>query len=103
MTRPLQFQPARVRQVCLAVHETGCDHAGNIRENVGLMTQLDTVSHPIRLKSSDETFSGTNFVCHKTCVTTVDIWQVSRLNAQNGLMTHFANNCRSVARPCGGL
>src|SRR6476659_10091702 len=39
--------------------------------NLGLMTQQTTVSRAIRLKSSDQTFSGTLFVCHKTSVTRV--------------------------------
>ena len=37
------------------------------------MTQLETVPRSIRLKSSGPTFSGTDSVCQKTCVTRVDI------------------------------
>jgi hypothetical protein len=39
--------------------------------NVGLMTQLETVSRQIRLKSSELTFVGTDFAPHKTCVRSV--------------------------------
>jgi len=40
--------------------------------NVGLMTQFESVSGPICVKSRDQTFSGTVFVSQKTCLTTVD-------------------------------
>ena len=40
---------------------------------VELMTHLETVSRQIRLKNSGQTFSGTLFAPHKTCVTTVGL------------------------------
>ena len=43
----------------------------SVPKMVGLMTQLEVVSSPIRLKSSGQTFSGTEFVSQKTCLTTV--------------------------------
>jgi hypothetical protein len=37
-------------------------------DNVGLTTLLKTVFRSIRLKSAAPTFSGTDFVCQKTCL-----------------------------------
>jgi hypothetical protein len=42
---------------------------GNNRSNhVGKMTQAEAILGQIRLKSCAMTFSGTEFVCRKTCV-----------------------------------
>src|SRR5436190_18560882 len=64
---------------------------------VGLMTQLGTVCSPIRLKSSDQTFSDTKNVCQKTCVTWVISWDMSRAGRHNDLMTLFRGISPTVA------
>ena len=48
-------------------------------------------------KSSDQTFSGTQFVCHKTCVTTVDCCLVSRPRRRYDLMKQFRLKLRTVS------
>jgi hypothetical protein len=44
----------------------------SVREIVGLMMQLESVSSPIRLKSPAKTFFSTDLAPQKTYVTTVD-------------------------------
>ena len=41
------------------------------RKKIGLKTRLDTVSSPIRLNCSEQTFYGKRFVSQKTYVSTV--------------------------------
>src|SRR6476620_7301859 len=59
-----------------AADSWGTQRRGNrsrqtVAKYVGLITHFRTQSHQIRLKSSGETFYGTHFAPHKTCLTTV--------------------------------
>src|SRR5258705_3279743 len=72
--RPVQMHPQEAK-------------ANNVREQpsvsrcakiVGLMTRLETVFRPIRLKSSAPTFSGTEFVLVNVCH---DCWFVETFAA----------------------
>ena len=68
-----------------------------IPKKVGLMTQPDSVSRPIRFKNSDQTFSGTQTVSHKTCV------KIGRFLGfrQNGWLDATADETDSIRSQAG--
>ena len=63
------------------------------------MTLLETVFRPIRLKSSGSTFSGTDFLCQKTYVSTVGCRSDILIVMPNNLHCSFCNQSEAQTGP----
>src|SRR6476620_4943153 len=76
------------------------------------MTLLETIFRPIRLRSSAPTYSGTDFVCQKTCVKNRWVVEVSHastsfdtgcgLRRGFALPTPFSQSVKLKALPAAG-